>query len=96
MNLQELSIKFYSLNIQHTYNAVKESNKLYLIDNKYTIILNTNKNNSIFIKVWKKWDMSNPLEQQQKYINSCRLIKYKILKKLHKINAIEFKSELML
>jgi hypothetical protein len=97
MNLQELSIKLYTLNIKHTYKADKEIDKLYLNDEKYTIILNTNKDNSIFLKVWKKWNTETPIEkQEQKHINACRLVKYHLLKKLHTINKTDCNNQLIL
>lgn len=97
MNLSELSTVLNTIKISHSYNELKEQNKLYLEHNKFTIILNQNENKSIILKVWKKWNNENPIKKQtEKDIQDCKLIKYIVLKKLIKINIEHCNNELLL
>lgn len=88
MNLQEVETLFKreDINIKCKYDD--KDKRLYFsgIDN-FTIYLQELENKTIFVRVWKAWNKDNPLnKQEQKDMNGCKMVKFKVLKKLHIIN----------
>ena len=89
MNLQEVETLFKreDINIKCKYDD--KDKRLYFsgIEN-FTIYLQELENKTIFVRVWKAWNKDNPLnKQEQKDMNGCKMVKFKILKLLHKING---------
>lgn len=54
-------------------------------------------NNIAFVRVWKAWNKENPKnKQEQKDLNGCKMIKFKVLKYLYKINENIANNEIKL
>ena len=83
MIFEELSELLTKLDIKHFYGA--GSDRLYLTTDKYTIYLIEDKELKLNLKVFKIWDMTKTKQTSQD-IENCRLVKWVVLKKLHKIN----------
>lgn len=89
MNLNELSelLNREDLKVKHKYD--EKDKRLYLsgIDG-FTVYLQELEEQKIFVRVWKAWNKDNPINKQEKKdLNGCKMVKFKILKLLHKING---------
>lgn len=86
MKLDELSNILELEQIAHKYD--EKAKRLYIsaIPN-FTVFLEELDNHYLFLRVWKKWNKDNPLtKQEQKDMNGCKMVKFKVLKKLHQLN----------
>lgn len=84
-NLHELSSLLSSLQIMHILN--EDKTKLYFSDNKFSIYLVKNEN-QLFLKVFQK----NNNTEKKNNLELCRLVKFRLLRKLTEINKIEANS----
>jgi len=81
-NLHELSTLLSSLQIMHILN--EDKTKLYFSDPKFSSYL-VKHNEILFLKVFQK----GATTQTGKTLELCRMMKYRLLKKLHEINKVE-------
>lgn len=98
MKLEELGnlLSREDIKVKNKYDD--KDKRLYLsgIDN-FTVYLQELENNILFVRVWKAWNKGNPIsKQEQKDLNGCKLVKFKILKLLYKINKNITNNELKL
>lgn len=98
MKLEELStlLNREDLKVKHKYDD--KDKRLYLsgIDG-FTVYLQELENNIIFVRVWKAWNKDNPKnKQEQKDLNGCKMVKFKVLKLLYKISQNIANNELNL
>lgn len=98
MKLEELSnlLNREDLKVKNKYD--EKDKRLYLsgIDG-FTVYLQEIENNIIFVRVWKAWNKENQKnKQEQKDLNGCKMVKFKILKLLYKLNQNIANNELNL